>query len=212
MMNPLYNEKNIIGRLYRYFYIYFKTFSAPTIDTLFLLVLSILAMESATSIRNLYRHFLSGITEKSLTAFYYACSYAKVDYSGFMNVTSDMALGLIPDNLKSQPVYLCIDDTMSAKHGKKFEGVSKLFDHAAHGGSNYLNGHCFVSLMLCVPVWNKDSIIYLSVPLGYRMWQQQDSKLALAADMVRQIMPSLSALAMQMVSPLMMSPTPMGRV
>ena len=30
------------------------------------------------------------------------------------------------------------------------ENVSKLFDHAAHNGSNYLNGHCFVSVMLCV--------------------------------------------------------------
>ena len=29
--------------------------------------------------------------------------------------------------------------------------VSKLFDHAVHNGSNYLNGHCFVSVMLCVP-------------------------------------------------------------
>lgn len=35
---------------------------------------------------------------------------------------------------------------------------TKLFDHAAHNGSNYLNGHCFVSLMLCVPVWNHDKI------------------------------------------------------
>ena len=43
----------------------------PTIETLFLLVLSILAMESADSIRSLYRHFLAGITEKSLNAFYY---------------------------------------------------------------------------------------------------------------------------------------------
>ena len=35
----------------------------------------------------LYQHFLSGITEKSLNVFYYACSYAKVDYSRFMNTT-----------------------------------------------------------------------------------------------------------------------------
>ena len=35
------------------------------------LVLSILALESEDSIRFLYRHFLSGITEKSLNAFYY---------------------------------------------------------------------------------------------------------------------------------------------
>lgn len=187
--NLLYNEKNIIGRLYRYFYIYFRMFSVPTIETLFLLVLSILAIESADSIRTLYRHFLSGITEKSLNAFYYACSYARVDYSRFMNVTAHMALALIPDSLGTQPVFLCIDDTMIAKFGKKFEDVSTLFDHAAHGGANYLNGHCFVSLMLCVPVWNKNRIAYLSVPLGYRMWQKKESKLALAADMVRHVMP-----------------------
>lgn len=69
-------------------------------------------MESAHSIRFLYRHFLSGITEKSLNAFYYACSYAKVDYSGFMNITASMALNLIPESLRSQPVFLCIDNTV----------------------------------------------------------------------------------------------------
>ena len=60
---------------------------------------------------------------------------------------------------------------MVSKFGKKFENVSKLFDHAAQNGSNYLNGHCFVSIMLCVPVLDHDKISYLSVPLGYRMWQ-----------------------------------------
>lgn len=161
----------------------------PTIDTLFLLVLSMLAMESADSIRSLYRHFLSGITKKSLNVFYYACSYAKTDYSRFMNVTAGMALNLIPEKLRSQPVFLCIDDTMVSKFGSKFEDVSKLFDHAAHNGSNYLNGHCFVSLMLCVPVWNKSKVHYLAVPLGYRMWQKKESKLELAASMVRLVMP-----------------------
>ena len=146
-------------------------------------------MESAHSIRFLYRHFLSGITEKSLNAFYYACSYAKVDYSGFMNITASMALNLIPESLRSQPVFLCIDDTMAAKFGKKFDNVSKLFDHAAHNGSNYLNGHCFVSLMLCVPVWRKHRIVYIAVPLGYRMWNKELSKLGLAASMIRQVMP-----------------------
>ena len=192
-MNSLYNKNNLIGRLFQYFFIYFETFSAPTAETLFLLMLSILAMESAHSIRFLYRHFLSGITEKSLTAFYYACSYAKVDYSRFMNVTASMALKLIPESLLSQPVFFCIDDTMVSKFGKKFEDVSKLFDHAAHNGSNYLNGHCFVSLMLCVPVWNGSKIVYLSIPLGYRMWQKEESKLKLAASMVRQVMPVFSS-------------------
>ena len=152
-------------------------------------MLSILAMESAVSIRSLYRHFLAGITKKSLNAFYYACSYAKADYSMFMNVTAGMSLKLIPEKLSLQPVFLCIDDTMAPKFGKKFEDVSKLSDHAAHNGSNYLNGHCFVSVMPCVPVWDKNRIHYLSVPLGYRMWQKKESKLELAASMIRQVMP-----------------------
>jgi len=169
--------------------VYFETFSVPTADTLFLLILSILALESARSIRFLYEHFLSEITEKSLTAFYYACSYAKIDYSGFMNTTARIALKLIPDSLQTQPVFLCVDDTIVSKFGTKFEDVSKLFDHAAHNGSNYLNGHCVVSVMLCVPVRNGDKVSYLSVPLGYRMWKKKESKLELAASMIRQVMP-----------------------
>ena len=151
-----------------------------------------LALESADSIRFLYRHFLSKISDKSLNTFYYVCSYANIDYSRFMNITVSIVLNLIPGNLRSQPVFLCIDDTMVPKSGKKFEDVSKLFDHAAHNGSNYLNGHCFVSIMLCVPVWNQNRIRYVSVPLGYRMWLGSESKLKLAASMVRQIMPELS--------------------
>ena len=46
--------------------------------------------------------------------------------------------------------------------------------------------------MLCVPLWNKNTIHYLSIPLGYRMWQKKESKLELAASMVRQVMPALS--------------------
>lgn len=109
-----------------------------------------------------------------------------------MNVTTKIALHLIPESLKSQPVFICIDDTMVSKFGLKFENVSRLFDHATHNGSNYLNGHCFVSLMFCIPVWNHDKISHLAIPLGYRMWQKKVSKLELAASMVRQVMPEFS--------------------
>ena len=102
----LYTEKTLIGRLYHYFLIYFETFSLPTADTLFLLILSVLTLESAHSIRFLYQHFLSGITEKSLNVFYYAYSYAKVDYSRFMNTTARIALKLIPHSLRTQPIFL----------------------------------------------------------------------------------------------------------
>jgi hypothetical protein len=193
MSNLLYNENNIIGRLFKYFSIYFTTCYAPTSETLFLLILSILAMESAGSLRSLYRRFLVRITKKSLNAFYHACSYAKVDYTKFMNTTARLALGIVPDDLKSNPIYLCVDDTMVAKFGREFECVSKLYDHASHNGSNYLNGHCFVSLMMCIPVWRDNRVVHISVPLGYRMWRKNEtSKLGLAVSMVRQAMPELA--------------------
>ena len=96
--NLLSNEKNLMGRLYRYFYAYFETFSVPTIEPLFLVVLSMLALESADSLRFLYQPFLSRIPEKSRNAFDYACSYAKADYSRLMKVTASMALKLLPDS------------------------------------------------------------------------------------------------------------------
>ena len=61
-------------------------------------------------------------------------------------------------------------------------------------GSNDLNGHCFVSIMLCVPVWKQGKCVYLSIPLGYRMWQKEISKLDIAADMIRKVMLSLSSI------------------
>ena len=92
-----------------------------------------------------------------------------------------------------------MDDTIVPKLEPKLEAVSKLFDHAAHNGSRSLDGHCFVSLMLCVLVWDNvapgkaRTFSCLSVPLGYRMWQKEkNTKLGLAADMVRLAMPALS--------------------
>ena len=192
MSNLLYNKNTVIGRLFCYFSMYFTGVPVPTVESLCLLLISMLALESAGSVRSLYRHFLSKITEKSLNAFYYACSYAKADYSAFMNVTIRKAIRIIPDFIADHPVFLCIDDTIVPKSGKKFELVSCLYDHAAHNGSRYLNGHCFVSLMLCIPVWKNRKISYLYIPLAYRMWDKSESKLCLAASMVRQAMPELA--------------------
>lgn len=62
------------------------------------------------------------------------------------------ALKVVPKPLKFQPLFLSIDDTLVEKKGEKFELRSKLFDHAVHNGSNYLNGHCMVSILLSFPV------------------------------------------------------------
>ncbi|MDE7354354.1 MAG: hypothetical protein K2O06_15085 [Acetatifactor sp.] len=47
--------------------------------------------------------------------------------------------------------------------------------------------------MLHVPLESADGIIYLSVPLGCRLWTKELSKLELAADMVRSVMAGLAS-------------------
>lgn len=165
----------------------------PTAENLFLLVISMLALESFRSIRFAWLHIISRITGKSLNSFYYTLSYAAFDHRRWMAVTARLALGCIPPSLKGPAVLLSVDDTMVEKYGTKFQARSKLFDHAAHNGSSYLDGHCFVSIMIHVPIQSGDGIVYLSVPPGYRLWTKGLTKLELAADMVRSVMPELSS-------------------
>lgn len=164
----------------------------PTAENLFLLVISMLALESFRSIRFAWKHIISRLTDKSLNSFYYTLGYSAFDHLKWMAVTVRLALACIPPSLKGLAVFLSIDDTMVEKYGTKFQARSKLFDHANHNGSNYLDGHCFVSIMLHVPFQSEDGIIYLSIPLGYRLWTKELSKLELAADMVRSVMAALT--------------------
>ena len=124
----------------------------------------------------------------SLNAYYYTLKTDTVDDSKWGLTTASKALHIIPDTLKTQPLFLSIDDTMVEKAGTKFELCSKLFDHAAHNGSNYLNGHCMVSLMLSFPVLRDEKIHYISVSLNYRLWDKEKSKLKMAAEMVQEAM------------------------
>lgn len=124
----------------------------------------------------------------SLNAYYYALRTDTAGHSRWGLTTAAKAARIIPDRLKTQPLFLSIDDTMVEKAGTKFELCSKLFDHAAHNGSNYLNGHCMVSLLLSFPVLENEKVRYASVSLGYRLWDKKKTKLAVAAEMVRETM------------------------
>ena len=191
MPNLLYNENTVIGRLRLYFSMYFSTLPKPTAENLFMLLLAMIALESMDSIRFLFCHFISGLTKKTLNAYYRTLSVSKASFVPFMGITASLALKIIPEFLRSLPVFLCIDDTTVGKKGETFENVSVLFDHACHNGSRYLNGHCFVSMMLCVHVWKGSHYVYEGIPLGYRMWKKEETKLSIAADMVRNVMGSL---------------------
>ena len=181
-----------MDRLKSYFDEYFSDATKPTARNLFLIIVSILALDIFRSVRFAHRHVLLKLSDTSLNAYYYALKTDTLDHEPWRDVTVSKALRVVPDRLKEQPLFLSIDDTMVEKEGEKFELRSKLFDHAAHNGSNYLNDHCMVSILLSFPVFADGAIRYLSVPLGYQLWDKKQTKLEIAAGMVRCAMDKIS--------------------
>ena len=184
-------KNSVLDRLKSYFNEYFFDATNPTARNLFLIVVSILTLDIFRSVRFAHRHVLSKLSDTSLNAYYYALKTDSLDHESWRDVTLSKALKTVPDGLAAQPLFLSVDDTMVEKEGEKFELCSRLFDHAAHNGSNYLNGHCMVSILLSFPVLSDGSIRYLSVPLGYRLWDKKQTKLEIAATMVRQAMDNI---------------------
>lgn len=178
-------KNSVLDRLKSYFDEYFSDATKPTARNLFLIIVSILALDIFRSVRFAHRHVLAKLSDTSRNAYYYALKTDRLDHESWRNVTLSKALKAVPVHLAAQPLFLSIDDTMVEKEGDKFELRSRLFDHAAHNGSNYLDGHCMVSILLSFPVLADGSIRYLSVPLGYQLWDKKQTKLEIAAEMVR---------------------------
>ena len=158
-------KNSVPDRLKSYFNEYFSDATKPTARNLFLIVVSILTPDIFRSVRFAHRHVLSKLSDTSLNAYYYALKTDRLDHGAWRDVTLSKALRAVPWQLTAQPLFFSIDDTMAEKEGEKFELRSKLFDHAAHNGSNYLNGHCMVSILLSFPVLADGSIHYMSVQL-----------------------------------------------
>jgi len=150
-----------------------------------------MTMQFVTSIRNIYRWFLSGIGKESLNSYYHILTYSKIPLGKFAKITISLALSLVKETEKKLPVLLLIDDTLQEKFGTKFECYKKLFDHARHNGSNYMNGHCFVALTICVPVAIGTELRYLNIPLRFRLRGENDNKLTMASEMIRDAMKEL---------------------
>ena len=184
-MKALYHRSNIISKLKETFSEIFTNETIPTKKHLTDLMMSVIALNGFQSVKYNYEHFIQDVSDFKLKSYYYTLNESVVDINDWMSAMVHTAVSLIPDRLKEQPVILSVDDTMTEKTGEHFECCSVLFDHAAHNGSSYLNGHCFVSLMISVPVMEEDKIRYLSVPVGHRMWTHEETKLKMAADLVK---------------------------
>ena len=187
-MKALYTQTSIISKLKKAFFEIFSSESTPTKEHLFDLLMSVLCLNGFSSVNYNFEHFVQYISNHKLKSYYFTLNESKIDLSQWMKNIIRIALSLIPEKLLDHLIILSIDDTMVEKYGEHFENRKKLFDHAKHNGSNYLYGHCFVSIMLSIPVFDQGKVRYLSFPIGYRMWTKEQSKLAMAADMVREVM------------------------
>ena len=154
MYRLLYLKNSVFNRLFLYFQEYFSNASKPTARNLFLLVISILTLDIFRSVRFAHGHVISKLSDTSLNAFYHTLKTDAYDHSVWNDVTVSKAVRVIPGSLDEQPVFLSIDDTMVEKSGRHFELCSKLYDHAAHNGSNYLNGQLYgqpPAFFPCIP-------------------------------------------------------------
>lgn len=187
-MEILYQKSQTIKSLKEYFQPYLNLLTKPSGSKLFLILLAMLSMQFVTSVRYIHKWFLSKFNSQSLNSYYYLLSYADIPLDAFLRITVKTAFSLISKQVYGLPVFLIIDDTLMAKFGTHFDCYQKMFDHAKHNGSNYLNGHCFVALSVSLPIIIEDSVRYLSIPVGFRLREQGKNKLEIAAKMIDEAM------------------------
>ena len=191
-METLYQTTVVIKRLRDYFQPYLCLLTKPSGHKAFLLILALLTMQFATSINNLYKWFLARAGKTSLNAYYYLLNETAIPMDKFFAITVRLAMSLLPSELNGLPVFLIIDDTLQEKFGTKFACYQTMFDHAKHNGTNYLKGHCFVALTICIPVIIEQEIKYLNVPVGYRLRGKDENKLKMASEMIDLVMDVLA--------------------
>ena len=190
-MKALYTQTGIISKLRKVFFEIFSDESRNTKEHLFEILISMLCLNRFQSVKYNYEQFIEYISDKKLKSYYFTLNESKIDVDKWLQNMVRTALTVIPEKLSEQTIILSIDDTMVEKYGEHFENRELLFDHAKHNGSNYLDGHCFVSIMLSIPVLENEKIRYLSFPTGYRMWTKEKTKLTIAAELTEKVMETI---------------------
>jgi hypothetical protein len=156
------------------------------------LVMAILCIDEVRSVKFLYDSFIKKYCSKTLNCFYYFLSYANFSSELLLQVTVRISLSLIPEELKPfATIFLTTDDTLQAKSGNRFDCYFHLFDHTSKNGTSYLDGHCFVLLIINIPLFWHGRIKYLSIPVGYRLYDRKQSKLEITASLIKSVMPLL---------------------
>lgn len=186
------DKKSTFKTIENYLSEYRSIFNKRSFHIFTLLITAILSTQEVRSIKFLYDTFISKYWKKVLNSFYYFLSYTKFSVESLMFGTVKIALSLIPEEIKTKiTIFLITDDTLQAKFGDKFDCYAKLFDHTKHDGTCYLNGHCFVSLVISIPILFLGKIRYITLPVGYKLYDKSETKLEMAGKMIQNIMPLL---------------------
>nr|WP_242661399.1 hypothetical protein [Alkaliphilus metalliredigens] len=177
--------------LHQYLIQYRTVFKKRRFDIFYWLIMGILCTEEVRSIQFVYDSFIKKHTDKVLNSIYYFLSYSKFPVEALTTTTVSIALSLIPEELRESTLFITIDDTLQSKYGNKFDCYAKHFDHTRKTGSQYLKGHCFVSVVLNIPLYCQNKVKYLSIPIGYRLYSKEQNKLEMASQIIKCIMPQL---------------------
>lgn len=103
-MTSLYTEKSIIGRLLTIFSSLFPAATRPTRHLLACFFIAQLALESAPSVRCLFRQFLSKQTDASLNSYYRALGNGLVTDASIRQALALRALAIVLEALRQEPI------------------------------------------------------------------------------------------------------------
>ena len=155
----------------------FAAETAPTRRQLILSFFSICASNCCKSVRFIYLHFLRTLTKTGLSSLYAMFNEARIDLSTWNSNFCQLLVNLIPESCSAYPILFVVDDTLIEKIGTHFDAIAKLYDHALHNGTNYLNGHCVVTLVLLIPLLDDTgSVQYVRIPLQHKLWIPKKNK------------------------------------
>ena len=184
-----FEEQNpILAKLISYFKIIFRKETDPTRKNLILMMMAMLYKDACPSVRSMFHSFIRKHTKNQLTALYYTLNHSQL-FPDEWNLNLLSIILTCSEVVKYLPIFYIFDDTLVEKKGEHFELRATLFDHNSKNGSSYLNGHCFVSLVIAIPVRYRGTLRYLKVPLIHKMWDKESgvTKLQMARDMVLSI-------------------------
>ena len=183
-MGNVYSAPHILGKIKEILTSIFSGESAPTRQHLIAFCLSILGLDRCMTVKSAFQKFICYILKFKLKSYYYLFKESKIFLDNWFEMIVKIMLSTIPHELNDQPIIIIIDDTLVEKKGKKFDNIKTLFDHTCKNGSNYLDGHCFVTILMCIPVILGGKLQYISGILGHRMWTGEKTKLEMAKDLV----------------------------